>query len=246
MNLPNSISMEIDLNTELSNKKIGTSNNIDVLSIPTGVRAYLSVEHTKNPKDMYPIYTNATCELRKEFNFSEAQDIYLHTVGTSTETLKLNISVISKDKPSFLIKKNADTVGINEDVVQRLEAPTVTIPEATILRLEANPVQSVSNTFSVNCLVGQFTPVYDKTFTCDYIKLIVSPPTGLDSWGIAWIDLDGVRFSRAFGNLKVTDNGSDQPLQITIDNIAGKRLQIGGTVQNSNNLCFGLVTEYTY
>ena len=233
MNLPNSILLDIDVSAELSNQQIGTANNINVLLVPTGVKAYVSFENTTNTSKMYPLYTNADVKLRREQAFALSQNVYLHTIGTSVEKLTVNLSVIKEDKVSCLVEKNADEVGITDDVLTRFEKAI-------------NKYENNSQDYFTSNSAAQITFI-NKVLTCDKITISINGgilSTGHGSTIICELSAKHFLSQKTTNDATYGGEGSSKHEQMTFENVKGQTLNITG-LNSGSNIFYANIQEYT-
>ena len=235
MNLPTSIKRSIDVSSELENYPLEPCNNIDVLLIPTGVTAFVSFKRDAPIAHMYPLYTNATCELKSLKGFVNAETIYLHTIGTSNTSLELNLSVIDTRQSSFIINKNADKLDITDLIMERFEKAINPYNEPEILS------GSYSDTSQAELL--------NITLNCDKVKINISLFPFATSSGGNW---DSAAIIVEFNNaplLLETKNGGNWTNDNTfaeIENCRGKNLRIFGSVKEKNTDKIGFtIQKYT-
>ncbi len=233
MNLPTSIKRNIDVNAELIAKRLEPCNNIDVLIIPSGVTAYISFKEIPLQEELYPLYTNATCQLKNIEGFTQSEQVYLFTYGTSTENLILNLSVINSKNSSLIINKNADEMNLNESVLSRLGKAIEPYEEPTITMISSNSTTE--------------TALLSKTLTSDKIKITFDLGVTATHTAILMAKLD----NKPAGRLQhlVTNGAYDfqgygsgsGSIQIEHNGVKGKLLEIRGL--HSGATLHGIILE---
>lgn len=107
---------------EYKAKKLEPCNHIDVLSIPSGITAYVSFTENPSSTQKYPLKNNSRIQLKKAgANYHIGADVYLWTSGKSTEDIELNLSTLGNDETNVVISQSADKVNLSTDVANAIK-----------------------------------------------------------------------------------------------------------------------------
>lgn len=231
--IPTSIKRYIPTVTALNNKELEACNSINCLSIPSGVKVYISFKLSPNDEEKYDLYMNSSYDLKLVHEYSDALTLYLHTEGTSTEDIILVLNNVSKDKPSLVIQKNPEEVSILESVLARIEKASDKYNPPINIFIQSTSLISIQ--------------LLNKILTCD--KIIITLDCGWLALGgnnSIFAKLDGVYISqlRNVNDATVNTKSSSQSVTIELENVLGKTLTIDG-FNNSGYTHFCIVQQYT-